>query len=469
MGTTMCSPVQGPAGKTATQVAGASGGGSDVAGVSGGGGDSLAAVMPQLTAILDSLKQLISSLGSLGLGNAVAGATGEAEASGGGPADAKGGVEQMGGCPHMKGKGDMPAYIPPPKVGGENGDGEPTQKGKVAGEHGDGDEKKAKKHKRRGHGHHHAPGKGHDKHGCNDDPAQVPTQGKAPKDSDVGGKSGPPAKGDPTQDGSDVGGAKGDGDDVGQTPPAKGDPSQDGSDVGGANGDGDDVGQNPPAKGDPSQDGSDVGGANGSGDDVSQDDAPAKGDDVSQDGSDVGGSNGSGAPDKGDVSQDDTDVAGDSGSGVGQTDGAGGKSEEPPVKNVGDVKLTESDGSNELWLRAADGSFLQFGSTNVTYISATGRPTYASIPKQGVAIELSDGTRVSIGMVGEGEWNERAGTPRDIEIISADGADFVAARTDDAENTYDAATPLTAYHLIEIASVLANGEYAAFGDEPTQK
>ena len=409
---------------------------------------------------MEALTALIEKLGSLGLGNAVAGATGGAEASGGGEADAKAGVEQMGGCPHMKGKGDdMPAYIPPTKVGGEDGEGEPTQKGKVAGEHGDGEVEGRHRH-RRGRGHHFAPGRGHHKHDHSDAPTQSPVQGPAPKkDSDVDGASGkgePTQKGDVAQD-SDVDGANGKGD-VDQTPPAKGDDVSQDSDVAGASG--------APAKGDDVSQDSDVDGASGKGDDVSQDDAPAKGDDVSQD-SDVAGAAGKGD----DVSQD-SDVAGDSGKGDDVVQGAGGSDDvgqAPPVKNVGDVTLTESDGSNEMWLRAADGSFLQFGEQSMTYVSSTGRPTYATLPAEGVAIELSDGTRVSIGMVQEGEWMEKAGTPRDIEIISADAEDFVAARTDDANNTYNEATPLTAYHLIEIASVLANGEYAKFGEDPAQK
>ena len=170
-----------------------------------------------------------------------------------------------------------------------------------------------------------------------------------------------------------------------------------------------------------------------------------------------------------------TQVAGDSGSGpkAPVVEQSTSQPTQAPVQKapvVGDVRLLELDGSNEMQLVADDGSYLFFQGDTASYRTRSGVIRETSVPANGFAVTLSDGTKVSLGMNEKTAWDEQAGTPRDLEILGSDGELF-AARTDDGESTSWASTPMTSFNLLEVASMLFDGSYTKFGStsEPAKQ
>ncbi len=448
-------------GATNSVVAGASGGGAtaQVPGqmppVKGGGGGSLLDLLPQLEGIMTALKALVEKLGG-GAAAAVAGASVDV-AAGGPPKDAKAGATAVANAnggpvqsPPAKVAGEsgpgqmpvqMPMQVPPTKVAGDSGPGDkggkvagdsgpgqvptqlPTQvPTKVAGQFGPG---------QHGFGHQLRRGVGHIRHmGPFQFPGQFPVQVPAQVPGKVAGDSGPgkveqaPAKAPVTQVAGDSGPGK-----VEHAPakveqaPVKAEtPSQ----VAGDSGSGTiDV----PVKSEPTQS------------------APAQTPPVSQ----VGGNSSSepSAPvQQGPVQSQPTQSP-------------------APKAPDGDVKLIEFDDTNRFQLTADDKSFLYFNGDTVAYRPRSGTTKEMTLPSSGFAVTLSDGTKFSYGMNETSAWGEDAGTPRDLEILGANG-DLLASRTDDGDDTFGSdgwgvATPLTSYHLLEVASMLFDGSYSKFG------
>jgi hypothetical protein len=418
-------------GATNSVVAGASGGGktAEMPGqmpgqmppVAGGGGGNLADLLPQLEGIMTALKALVEKLGG-GAAAAVAGASGDV-AAGGPTKDAKSGANEVANA------NGGPIQAPPTKVAGDSGPGQvPTQEapGKVAGDSGPGgkvtqtDVGGVFQH---GFGHQLRRGRGHHRHmGGFQFPGQFtgqfPAPGKAPV-TQVAGASAPgkveqaPTKVDApvTQVAGDSGPGK-----VEQAPTKVEAPV------------------------------TQVAGDTGSG----KDDVPVKSEPVQSEPTQS-------AP---------TQVAGDSGS----EPKAPVVSQSEPVQSapakpvVGDVKLMESDASNVMLLEAADSSWLYFNGSNVQYRTRTGVAQTMDLPASGFALTLSDGTKVSYGMYDKDAWGEAAGTPRDLEVLSPDG-ELLATRTDDGESPDYVSTPLTSFHLLEIATQLWDGTYAKFGGD----
>ncbi|MCB0878786.1 MAG: hypothetical protein KDC46_07375 [Thermoleophilia bacterium] len=430
MGTIMCGPVQAPAAKTA--VMGASGGG-DVA--TPGISEAMSAVLTQLEALRKVLDSLVAMLGGGGAGAAVAGAMG------GGP-DAKQAVDQVQQSTEQSlptapevasanGGGVVQQFSPdfaPSTVAGEKGDGDVGQApGKVAGDSGDGVVQQATgkvggrhggHHHGRGHFFSHGHGHAHHDHAV---PSQLPTQL-------------------PTQKG-DVADASGKGDEVVQ---------QDNitqSDVADASGKGDEVVQ---------QDNitqSDVADASGKGDEVVQQD------NITQ--SDVADASGKGD----EVVQQDNITQSDVADASGKGDEVVQQAEVVDWGPDG-VTLNESDSQNILQLMTGDGTQLWFENSGVMIQDHQGNQRTVQLPATGFSVELSDGTQVSYGLHDAKSLFEKAGTPRDLEIIGSDGS-FVSARTDDGHSD-QIRTTLNRYQLLELASLLAAGEFASFGEDPKQ-
>ena len=130
------------------------------------------------------------------------------------------------------------------------------------------------------------------------------------------------------------------------------------------------------------------------------------------------------------------------------------------------VTLNESDSQNILQLMTGDGTQLWFENSGVMIQDHQGNQRTVQLPATGFSVELSDGTQVSYGLHDAKSLFEKAGTPRDLEIIGSDGS-FVSARTDDGHSD-QIRTTLNRYQLLELASLLAAGEFASFGEDPKQ-
>ena len=419
-------------GMTNSVVAGASGGGA-VSQAPGqlppvkGGGAGMADLLPPIESIMSALTALVAKLGG-GAAAAVAGASGDA--AGGGPAkDATSGatdVAQANGGPVQQG----PLQKLPTTVAGESGPGQaPT---KVAGDSGPGGKVEqtgvgGAHDVRRGRGHLKGRGKGHAKH-------MSPIQSPGQTPGKVGGEVGGPVQQAPAK--------------VEATKPVVAPVSQ-------------------------------VAGDSGSGKD-----APAK--PVETPVTQVAGDSGSGTveptkpeptkpePTKPEPVQTapvqsppESQVGGDSGSEPStpvtqaptQSEPTQSAPKAPPA---GDVEMIEFDSSNVMQLRAADGSHLYFAGSSVSYLPRSGSARQLELPASGFAVTLSDGTKVSYGLHDKNSWGEESGTPRDLEVLTSDGTLF-ASRTDDGTNDFHVSTPLTSFHLLEIASMLFDGSYAKFG------
>lgn len=405
-------------GMTNSVVAGAAGGGKmpeapgQMPPVKGGG--STADLLPQLESIMAALKALVEKIGG-GAAAAVAGASGDA--AGSGPVkDAKSGktdVAQSNGGPGQHGM-HTPSQAPT-KVAGDSGPGQsPMQKpNQVGGHHGAG----------HGVGHLRRRGKGHHKHMA---PFPFPGQTPAKDGGKVGGETGGPVQQHtPVQAPA-------------KTEPAKSKPVEAPvTQVAGDSGAG---------KKEPTQV-------------ESATSEPVKSEPVKSEPTQSG-------PDKSaPVQAPVTQVAGDSGSEPAPAVVTQSPSQSQPVQKapaVGDVKLLELDHDNVMQLVAADGSYLYFSENSVSYHSRTGLVREAPVPASGFSVSLSDGTKVSYGLHDKTAWGETAGTPRDLEVLSSDGQ-LSAARTDDGDSADWVETPLTSFHLLELASMLFDGSYAKFG------
>lgn len=462
-----------------TKVAGASGDAPTQTPVQGGGSD-LAALLPQIDAIMASLKTLAEKLGG-GIAAAVAGAAGDAE--GGGPVnDAKSGKGEV-----AQSKGG-PVQQAPTTVAGASAKVEqkpeqkPEQKGDVGGAKG-----KGKGHgKGKGKGHEMARGQGHHKfmHSTTQAPIEAPKAPTAVAGASDGAKGvvqqtavkGESGKVDqaPAKDATQVGGVSAPAKDTtqvgGVSAPAKDDaPAKDSTQV---------AGVSAPAKDEaPAKDTTQVGG-------VKEVVAPAKDEAPAKDTTQVAGDSGSEQDVVAPVKEEPTQVKGDSGSGkdvpaepvkdTTQVGGVGETAQTPPasptqgggeVKQiVGDVKLLELDSLNQMQLLAEDGSYLFFSGNTASYRAKNGVIQEVTIPTSGMALTLSDGSKFSFGMNDKTALGEEGGTPRDIEILGANG-DLMAVRTDDAEDTSWATTPMNSFNLLEIASMLIDGSYAKFGED----